>query len=486
MQQDSENGHVAATGSYLWAAFSEIGARARNDDRWSHRRSAGGLALWVVADGMGGHDDGDVAAELAVNAFLDAAAAQDDPERAVRSGMAMARQAVGALRGQGETAGAPSSTLVGLALKGASGFVGHAGDSPLYQFRKGKLVHRTRDHNIRELKRAVTGTAALPQAMDPDASQLTRSLGSPLDDDAEDVFSPLELRTGDLMLLCSDGVSQHIPEDEPGAWAAKIKTEAQLIEQARHVVTTANRSRQDNYTAVAIAVEDTGGAAALPVRTWLIVSAGAFALAALTVAGFNAWQGNQDDPAKAPAPKALVSKQAATAISATDPKPGSITAPPVAPPPGTVKVTRSPAVASPPARTVRTVIERPGETCREMKVLEPQCTNVEKVKTVCDSRPSRSFTKGGRLSVAGSSQQEAERSCQRQAEAAMSQSCKGTVDIRELDCQCEEDDDSSSGAYCYFRARAECQAADQTCQEVKFIEQNCKPVLVSRLVCEKR
>lgn len=486
MQQDSESGYVAATGSYRWAAFSEIGARARNEDRWSHRRSAGGLELWVVADGMGGHDDGDIAAELAVNAFLDAAAAQDDPEQAVRSGMVAARQAVGGLRGQGEKAGAPSSTLVGLALKGASGFVGHAGDSPLYQFRKGRLVHRTRDHNVREMKRAVAGTAALPQAMDPDASQLTRSLGSPLNADAEDVFSPLELRTGDLMLLCSDGVSQHIPEDEPGAWGANVKTEAQLIELARQVVTAANHPRQDNYTAVAIAVEDTGVSAALPLRTWLISAAGALALAALAVSGFNAWQGNQEDPSKAQAAKAPAPKQAAPAIAAAGPTPGSKTAPPVAAPSGTVTVTRSRAVASPPARTLRTVIALPGETCREMKVSEPQCSDVEKIKTVCDSRPSRTFTKSGRLSGAWSSPQEAERSCQRQAEATMGRSCNGTVDIRELDCQCEEDVDPSSGAYCNFRAQAECRATNQTCEEVKVIEQDCKAVLVSRLVCEKQ
>jgi hypothetical protein len=81
-------------------------------------------AIVLVQQRVGGHDDGDVAAQLAVDAYLDVAAAQDDPERAVRSGMAAARQAVGALRGQGQKAGAPSSTLVGLALKGASGFVG--------------------------------------------------------------------------------------------------------------------------------------------------------------------------------------------------------------------------------------------------------------------------------------------------------------------------------------------------------------------------
>lgn len=486
MQQDSESGYVAATGNYRWAAFSETGARVRNEDRWGHRRSAGGLELWVVADGMGGHDDGDVAAEIAVNAFLDAGAAQDDPEQAVRSGMAAARQAVGALRGDEEKASAPSSTLVGLALKGARGFVGHAGDSPLYQFRRGKLVHRTRDHNVRELKRAVAGTAALPQAMDPDASQLTRSLGSPLNGDAEDVFSPLELRTGDLMMLCSDGVSQHIPEDEPGAWAAKIKTEAQLIELACQVVTAANHPRQDNYTAVAIAVADTGASAALSLRPWLIGAAGALALAAVAVSGFNAWQGYQEDPAKALAAKAPASKQAAPAIAAAGPTPGSRTAPPVAAPAGTVTVTRSPAVGSQPARTVRTVIAPPGETCREMKVSEPQCSDVEKIKTVCDSRPSRTFTKRGRLSGAWSSPQEAERSCQRQAEAAMSRSCNGTVDIRELDCQCEEGDDLLSGAYCNFRAQAECRATDQICEEVKVIEQDCKAVLVSRLVCEKR
>lgn len=482
MRRGAEKGQVTGGGSYRWTAYSERGARSRNEDCWSHRHGAGGLAIWVLADGLGGHDDGDVAAQIAVNAFLDAAAEHEDPELSARSGMVAARKAVGALRSREESSSAPSSTLVGLTLKGKNGVVCHVGDSPLYQFRDGTLVHRTRDHNVRELKRAVSGFAAILPSADPDASKLTRSLGEALEADAEDVFSPLEVEPGDLLLLCSDGVSQHIPEDDPGGWVSGVRDEGQLVERSRSTVLAANEPRQDNYTAIGIVIESVGPAAAATRRPmWLAVATAVLAL----VSSVYLSQGT--DPVRPQlADKARgTAGQQRTGEGRTQPSTQALGDP----------ATAAPAIAlnTPPSRSARPTTGMLADNCRRTEVLEERCVETQELTNQCRTEgENHDITVDFSQALPGQfpSRSDAEQLCRRRARSTvrrqLAEQCDGRLTNVQSSCVCDFDVESPTGASCSVSGSAECGPTREVCEEVSVPHKQCEMVPVVQVICDQR
>ena len=248
--------------AYSWTAFSETGRREENEDSWGMQRTAAGLAVFAVADGLGGHADGAVASRAAIRAFLDAACQGDlAPAEAVERGISGARAAVRRLESTDEAP--PSSTIVALAMNDAEAAIGHVGDSRLVVLRSGRIVDQTRDHNVREMLRQAGRTDAPPAVDDPDASKLTRTLDQPLE--GAEAVRKIPLQSGDLVLLCSDGVSQHLPESD-GSIIDLDADDTVLIECVRTMVDRAALARQDNYTAIAVKLGGSGvrGAHARP------------------------------------------------------------------------------------------------------------------------------------------------------------------------------------------------------------------------------
>jgi serine/threonine protein phosphatase PrpC len=183
------------------------GARPRNEDRMGYCYTSQS-GLFVVADGMGGHPEGDVAAQLALKTvagrFQSEARPQlGDPQRFLYEAFIAAHQqllryATG--RGMSDT---PRTTLVACVLQAGAAWWAHCGDSRLYLQRAGRLLSRTRDHSYQEIQ----GTLA---ALVPDAEKLGRNVlftclgspGTPVIDNA----GPVPLLPGDRVLLCSDGL----------------------------------------------------------------------------------------------------------------------------------------------------------------------------------------------------------------------------------------------------------------------------------------
>lgn len=470
---------IIGSGGHHWAAFSELGARQRNEDRWDLRQGPGGITLWVLADGVGGHDDGDVAAEVGVKAFLDTASAHGDPEIAVRKGIAAAREAVGALRGEGVGDRAPSSTLVGLAMLGRTGFVCHAGDSVLFQFRNGRLIHRTRDHNVRELKRAVSGLAPLSAADDPDASKLTRSLGGPLEENMEDTVSRLKLRQNDLLLLCSDGISQQIPEDDPGAWAAGARDEVTLLDLARQTVVAAKNPRQDNYTAVAIRVGqiDLGAGGAWFQSYWpLLTGALVFVVlvAALTI------QGVLKDDNSRPAQYSPDPDPARNALAPLIDDAGKTTD-------RSVDQTGPAAVESVP---LPPLVVSPKRPCRTVYETHKECTVEQRTTSRCrrDTGVELKYENSWPINDSATTQSEAERICRVNAHdfvrPRFREECDSTLGDVTIRCDCAWGDGTAAIHRCLVAARAQCHSIREVCEEVTLPLEQCHPVQIKREVCD--
>ena len=185
--------------------------RTANEDRLLALPERG---LFLVADGVGGRRGGQIASQTAVDIFE---ATFADPVRdgvldAVRSAVIDCnRQIFDASLSKAELQGM-ATTLAVLAINGSEGVIGHVGDSRVYRHEAGALFRETEDHSeVNEALRAGVITAAMA-AHDPRRNVLTRALGAELDVEAD--FKTIPLREGARFLLCSDGITRHITDEE--------------------------------------------------------------------------------------------------------------------------------------------------------------------------------------------------------------------------------------------------------------------------------
>ena len=193
------------------AAVSDSGpSRPENQDAWAvlPLDPRPGCAL-LLADGMGGHDDGAATAYLAVHGACNVLRASREPHAALPDAVAEGNDAIARHRASrgGMVTG---TTLVVAVLGGGRASIANAGDSRAYLLRGGALVQLTVDHSwVAEQVRA-GHLPAHAVAGHPHRSLLTRALtGDPVE---VDVFTT-DVQPGDLLLLCSDGLWEPLGDD---------------------------------------------------------------------------------------------------------------------------------------------------------------------------------------------------------------------------------------------------------------------------------
>ncbi|MCR4425309.1 MAG: Stp1/IreP family PP2C-type Ser/Thr phosphatase [Firmicutes bacterium] len=204
----------------------------------------------VVADGMGGHRAGEVAAELAVRSV--ASAYQSNPGSAdVRECILQANLEVMGLAATSPALQGMGTTLTVAFIRGPSLVVGHVGDSRAYVIRDGSITQLTRDHSVvGELLRcgALTENEA---KIHPQRHAITRALGFTEDLDVD--TASFDLVGGDVVVLCTDGLHNLVEPDEiAGSLAPDRHPQsacASLVELAR------SRGGYDNVTVVAARVD---------------------------------------------------------------------------------------------------------------------------------------------------------------------------------------------------------------------------------------
>jgi len=236
----------------LVASRTDVGrVRAGNEDSFVVTDDA---RLVAVADGMGGHQAGEVASATAIAALLDGLA-RDLPigEAVWAANDAVVEQAAGdpALRGMG-------TTLTAGVLDDSALVIGHVGDSRAYLLRDGELRQVTTDHSVvAELVAAgeITEDEAL---VDPRRSMITRTIG--IEATVEVDVLELPLAPGDRLLLCSDGLTTMVRD---GAIAEILASEPDRERAADELVAAANLAGgTDNITVVvADVVDDAAGGA---------------------------------------------------------------------------------------------------------------------------------------------------------------------------------------------------------------------------------
>ena len=193
---------------------SRKGGREKNEDRmgYCYTRDSG---LFALADGMGGHPEGEVASQLALQTLAamfqrDSKPTLPDPMRFLHESIIAGHHQLLRYATQKALIDTPRTTVVACLLQGNAAYWAHCGDSRLYMVRGDKLIARTRDHSYSELQE--TMSQVVPMGEKFNRNVLFTCLGSP-GKPVVDTVGPLLLQSGDRLLLCSDGLWGSV-EDE--------------------------------------------------------------------------------------------------------------------------------------------------------------------------------------------------------------------------------------------------------------------------------
>ena len=231
--------------------ISRKGGRENNEDRmgYCYTRESG---LFVLADGMGGHPEGEVAAQLALQTISamyqsEASPLIKDPARFLSAAVTAAHHQIIRYASEKGMLDTPRTTLVACILQGAGATWVHCGDSRLYVVRDGALLTRTRDHSYMEQHRSQQNFLQTDRI---NRNILYTCLGSPTKP-VFDIAGPVVLQHGDKLMLCSDGLWDSLSDDEIVKHLASKKVSdavPDLVENALRV----GGERSDNVTVLAM------------------------------------------------------------------------------------------------------------------------------------------------------------------------------------------------------------------------------------------
>lgn len=194
---------------------SRRGGREKNEDRmgYCYTKKSG---IFLVADGMGGHPKGEVAAQIALQTISSLYQAQAQPSLPnVRAFLNMAvlaaHRQILRYAMERKLEDVPRTTLVGAVLQDGFAHWVHCGDSRLYWVRSGELLSRTRDHSYLQQRLDSPHLPSPPEGMNRNA--LYTCLGSP-NNPIFDISGPVPLLQGDKIMLCSDGLWGNVEDRE--------------------------------------------------------------------------------------------------------------------------------------------------------------------------------------------------------------------------------------------------------------------------------
>jgi serine/threonine protein phosphatase PrpC len=252
-----------------------IGGRKVNQDRMGYCYTRDAL-LMLLADGMGGHIQGEVAATIAMQTmsalFQEVAVPYvKKPEQFLEDGMFAAHREIHRYRAVNNLPETPRTTLVACLVQHGTALWAHVGDSRLYWMRRGQIVARTRDHSRVEALIAQGKLDPAERDTHPDRNKLFNCIGAPTIP-MIDMGRPSTLQPGDVIMMCSDGLWAVLPE-QALATAIGSRTVVRAVPEMVHAAAALAGRNSDNVTAMAMMWEDgaeTGDADAGLITTSLV------------------------------------------------------------------------------------------------------------------------------------------------------------------------------------------------------------------------
>jgi serine/threonine protein phosphatase PrpC len=217
---------------------SRKGSRKVNQDRIAYTYGRDTLML-CVADGMGGHAGGEIAAQIAVRLFIErfqqeAKPILRNPLKFLQDTMLRAHAALGSYANQFSMLETPRTTCVVVVVQANHAYWAHVGDSRFYLFRQGALIGTTKDHSKVQylVDQGIIQVDEVPDH--PDRNKIFSCLGG-LVDPVIDLSKRTPLRNGDILVLCTDGLWSVMSQSEMATYLTStpiLKTGPQMMREA--------------------------------------------------------------------------------------------------------------------------------------------------------------------------------------------------------------------------------------------------------------
>lgn len=240
-----------------------IGGRKLNQDRMGYSFTRDALLL-VLADGMGGHLAGEVAATIALQTLsmmfrMQARPYVKKPERFLEDALNQAHWDILAYAEKHKLPETPRTTVVACLVQHNCAVWAHCGDSRLYWVRRNQVLARTRDHSHLEYLIERGRATEAQRNTHPDRNKLYNCLGAGQAPKI-DISRQASLEPGDTLLLCSDGLWSMLPETEI-VHRVSTSTIVQAVPDLVAMAAAIGGARADNTTALAITWQGAEGAA---------------------------------------------------------------------------------------------------------------------------------------------------------------------------------------------------------------------------------
>jgi serine/threonine protein phosphatase PrpC len=246
--------------------------RSHNEDYFGYFKTSGEI-LAIVADGMGGHASGEIASRMAVeiiNEIYSKERADKDGLEALKSAFQVANFTILQKSLEQEGLKGMGTTATALVLEDGQALVGHMGDSRAYLFRDSTITQLTKDHSLVE-RMVDQGLLNREEATHhPQRNVIYKTLGVNMDGEV-DLMGPIPIRIDDIFLLCSDGLTNLVTDQELLAIVTKQSPQRaceMLIELANQ------RGGHDNITVQILKLGKTKGVLASLMdrkRFWLVL-----------------------------------------------------------------------------------------------------------------------------------------------------------------------------------------------------------------------
>src|SRR3990167_646333 len=233
---------------------SHIGNRKYNQDRVGYAYSNDTLLL-VLADGMGGHLHGEVAASSAIDTFIEsfgpyAQSPAADPQEFLTNTMRHAHERIMRIP-HGTDIGFPGTTCIAALIQNGMMYWGHAGDSRLYVLRNSMVLFKTRDHS-KVHQWVEWGMISEEEARThPQRNQITNCLGGSDDMFYTEPGEPISLQSGDVVLLGSDGLWGPFSDQELSE-AFSSRSVAEVLDNLIACALDREEGHSDNVTGLAV------------------------------------------------------------------------------------------------------------------------------------------------------------------------------------------------------------------------------------------
>ena len=233
---------------------SHIGGRRNNQDRMGYSFTRDALLL-VLADGMGGHIQGEVAATIALQTIgtlfqQNANPYVRKPEKFLEESFLAAHREIHRYRAINNLPETPRTTIVACLIQHNSAFWAHCGDSRLYWMRQGQILARTRDHSRIEMLIAQGKVDPSERDTHPERNRLFNCIGAPSMPIVE-LSRRASLQAGDVILLCSDGLWSVLP-DHVLAQRLHENTVVRAVPELLETAVGIAGKTSDNVTALAM------------------------------------------------------------------------------------------------------------------------------------------------------------------------------------------------------------------------------------------